>query len=452
MNPDSGIPRHTASQSAESSDDILERMEALFPEVIDLELSRVERLLEALGSPDEALPPVIHVAGTNGKGSVVAFIKAILEAAGKRVHTFTSPHLVRFHERISLATPSGAQHISEEALVELLARVETANAGQPITFFEITTAAAMLAFAEQRADYVILETGLGGRLDATNVVAQPAVTVIMPVSLDHAHYLGDTLGQIAGEKAGIMKPGVPCVVSRQEDEALAVIEARAEETGSPLSTAGRDWDVYEQQGRLIFQTGDALLDLPLPRLQGRHQIDNAGAAIAAARILKTEGLNEDSLAEGLLDASWPARLQRIGNGVISEWAGADAEILLDGGHNPAAAIAIARAMAEMEEKSPRPLHLICAMMATKSAGGFFKPFSGLAERVLTLSIPDHACHDPEDLAATARAEGMEAESAADIRSALMRSAELSDAPARVLICGSLYLAGEVLKLNEQPAK
>ncbi|MCG8561031.1 MAG: bifunctional folylpolyglutamate synthase/dihydrofolate synthase, partial [Hyphomicrobiales bacterium] len=277
MTPHGRAARSPTEPDRPDSGLLLARMLELHPKLIDLSLGRVEQLLEALGNPHLAVPPVIHIAGTNGKGSVVAFLKAMLEAAGHRVHTFISPHLISFHERIALAGPDGAQPIGEAALVDVLQRAEAANEGRPITFFEITTAAAFLAFSETPADFLILETGLGGRLDATNVVPQPALTVLTSISMDHMSYLGETIAEIADEKAGILKPGVPCVVARQDPLALSRIEKRAEEIDAPLIAAGRDWDAYEQHGRLIYQTTTALVDLPLPRLAGRHQIDNAGA-------------------------------------------------------------------------------------------------------------------------------------------------------------------------------
>jgi dihydrofolate synthase/folylpolyglutamate synthase len=299
---------------------LLTRFETLHPKRIDLSLGRVERLLHALGDPQKRLPPVVHVAGTNGKGSVVAFLKSILEAAGYRPHVFISPHLRRFHERIALAAPGGARSISENNLADILARAEAANAGEPITFFEITAAAALLAFSENPADIVLLETGLGGRLDATNVVEAPLATVITPVSLDHCEFLGNTVEQIAGEKAGIIKKGCPVIVSKQMESALAVIEERALALDAPLFAAGRDWDAFEQQGRLIFQDEDGLLDLPMPRLYGRHQLDNAGTAIAAARRLEGFHISEDAIAKGLTHASWPARLERLAPGRLHELA------------------------------------------------------------------------------------------------------------------------------------
>lgn len=424
---------------------ILSRLETLYPEKISLELTRVERLLDALGRPQDALPPVVHVAGTNGKGSVIAFLKAMLEAAGESAHGFTSPHLTRFHERIALAGPHGTAPIAESELADLLLRVERANNGEPITFFEITTAAAFLAFAEKPAGFVLLETGLGGRLDATNVVAKPALTIITPISQDHGHYLGETLGQVAGEKAGILKPGVPVILARQHKDAMQAIEARAEALGAPVIAQGREWDAFEQHGRLIFQTGDALLDLPVPRLAGRHQFDNAGVAIAAARELLGIHATDKAIAGGLLNAFWPARLQRLSDGPLDALVGPGTEILLDGGHNPAAGEALAHAMAELEERLPRPLHLVCGMLEAKDAAGFLDPFGGLAEWVITVPVPGRESgHDPERLAEIARAQGLNAAAAANVPDALALSRDLAGEPVRILICGSLYLAGDVL--------
>ncbi|MEC9369375.1 MAG: folylpolyglutamate synthase/dihydrofolate synthase family protein, partial [Pseudomonadota bacterium] len=426
--------------SREPSSALLERMHALYPSLIDLSLGRIERLLDALGRPQDRLPSVVHVAGTNGKGSLTAFVRSMAEGAGWRAHVFTSPHLVRFHERIALAGPGGAKPISEEALSELLARVEKANAGGPITFFEITTAAALLAFAETPAETVILETGLGGRLDATNVVARPAVTVIMPVSMDHMKHLGDTLAAIAGEKAGILKPGVPCVVARQEPEAFDVIAARARAVGAPLLAQGRDWDCFEQHGRLVFQTEDTLLDLPLPRLVGRHQIGNAGAAIAAARVLLGKDCSEAALAHGLTHAEWPARMQKLTNGPLNALVHPDTEIWLDGGHNPGAGIVLANTMAELEERAPRPLHLVTGLLERKDADGFLKPFAGLAEWTGTVAVPgSEASFSAEALAAIARGAGLPAEACKNVEDAIARSRAVAGRPVRLLICGSLYL-------------
>jgi len=427
---------------------LLERLKALHPQSIDLSLGRIERLLAGLGHPERKLPPVIHVAGTNGKGSLIAFVRAIAEALGKRVHVYTSPHLVNFHERVVLAGPHGAAPITEDRLVECLARAEAANAGELITLFEITTAAAFLAFAETPADLLLLETGLGGRLDATNVVEKPIATSITPISIDHVSFLGHTLTAIAGEKAGILKPGVPCIVGRQGTEALKVIEARAEEIGVPPHVFGRDFDVYEQHRRLIFQTSSRLLDLPLPRLNGRHQIDNAGAAIATASVAFGDALTIEALEQGLTHAEWSARLERLGDGALYQYVGEGTEIWLDGGHNAAGGQAIAHALAEFEERVPRAVHLIWGMMETKDAHAFIAPFKGLVERVYTVPIPEEAnAFSAEALAEIAASEGFDGTPTSGVALALMQSRAALGRPGRVLICGSLYLAGHVLKLH-----
>jgi dihydrofolate synthase/folylpolyglutamate synthase len=429
---------------------LLARFETLHPKLIDLSLGRVERLLNALGNPQHRLPPVVHVAGTNGKGSVVAFLKGILEAAGYRTHAFISPHLRRFHERIMLAAPGGARPIEEAQLADILLRTEAANAGDAITFFEITTAAAFLAFAENPADIVLLETGLGGRLDATNVVAEPHATVLTPISLDHCAFLGDTIEAIAREKAGIIKRGRPVIVSRQRESALSVIDARANELGSSVVAEGHTWDVFEQQGRLIFQDEDCLLDLPLPRLVGRHQLDNAGTAIATARRLHGFHITEDAIARGLTSAVWPARLERLTPGKLHELAPPDSEIWVDGGHNPAAGEAVARALADLEERVSSPIHLIVGMLSTKDAGGFLRHFQGLTEMTATIGIPGHAnAYSAEDLAAAAHREGVHADPAGSLAEAFARSRRLARCPVRIMVTGSLYLAGQVLDAHER---
>lgn len=429
--------------------ELLARFEHLHPKSIDLSLDRVNRLLGALGDPHKTMPPAIHVAGTNGKGSVVAFLRAILEAAGLRVHVFTSPHLRRFNERIVLAGQSGGQPIGERALHDALTRAEAANAGHPITFFEITAAAAFLAFAEHPADIVLLETGLGGRLDATNVLDHPRLTAITPVSIDHTSFLGETIEAIAGEKAGILKPGTPCIVSRQNDVALGVIKMRARAVCAPLLIAGEQWDAYEQHGRLVFQDGRELLDLPLPRLAGGHQIGNAGMAIAAARALDGIGITEQHLAKGLSSAVWPARMERLARGALHELLPPGSEIWLDGGHNPAAGEVLARAMADLEDRVSRPLHLVIGMMSTKNAGAFIEHFENLASFVATVDIPGQPnAYTAQELCAMARYKGFFAEPATSLRQALELSFRESKEPVRVLITGSLYLAGYVLEAQE----
>lgn len=411
-------------------------MMALHPKVIDLVLDRVWRLLAALDHPERALPPVIHIAGTNGKGSTQAMIRAGLEASGKRVHAYTSPHLARFHERIRLA----GDLISEDALTAILDECERANGGDAITYFEITTVAALLAFARTPADYTLLEVGLGGRLDATNVIEKPALTIITPVSIDHEQFLGSTLREIAGEKAGIIKRGVPCVVGPQDDAALEVIEARAARLGAPLLVYGQHWHVFEERGRMVYQDETGLLDLPLPTLIGAHQVMNAGAAIAALRAL---GFGEAACEAAVTRAEWPARMQRLRHGPLTQTAGR-AELWLDGGHNPAAGLALAEALTRLPA---RPLHLICGMLNTKDIDGYLRPLAALADSLHAVSIPNAPATLPAaDTAAAATAVGLQAQVADSVASAV---ADIATAVpnARILICGSLYLAGEVLKQN-----
>jgi dihydrofolate synthase/folylpolyglutamate synthase len=434
-----------------TSDKLLADLKLLHPKLIDLSLGRIERLLGKLGRPHEKLPPVIHIAGTNGKGSTTAFLKAMLSAAGLRVHVYTSPHLVRFHERIELA---GADCISrpigEELLVDVLTRTQAVNDGDDITQFEITTAAAFLAFAETPADVLLLEVGLGGRLDATNVIKRPRLTVITPVSLDHAEKLGSTLALIAAEKSGILKRGVPCIVSQQDDEALSVIVETARRAGAPPIVWGQDFDAFEQNGRLVVQTETHVLDLPLPALVGRHQIVNAGTAVAASLQLDELRHNEAAIERGLLMAKWPARMQRLDYGPLPELLGRNSELWLDGGHNPSAGVALAQTLADLEERAPKPLYLICGMMGLKDAAGFLSPFRGLVRHIVTVPIPGahEAPFTPEALAEVANRVDLSAETAPDVESALKRIEVLDASPKRVLVCGSLYLAGHVLARQE----
>lgn len=409
---------------------------ALHPKVIDLTLDRVWRLLDALGNPQDRLPPVIHVAGTNGKGSTQAMIRAGLEAGGARVHAYTSPHLARFHERIRLA----GDLISEAALSDVLDRCYAANGPDPITYFEITTVAALLAFAETPADYTLLEVGLGGRLDATNVIAAPALTIITPVDLDHQQFLGDTLAAIAGEKAGIIKRGVPCVVGPQHDDSMEVIAARAETLGAPLVANGQQWHVSVEHERLIFQDERGLLDLPLPNLRGPHQVMNAGVAIAA---LRTLGTDEAACEAAVTRAYWPARMEKLTKGALVDLA-APAELWLDGGHNPAAGRALAETLRALP---PRPTHLICGMLNTKDIGGYLQHLAGVADSLTAVSIPGETATIPAaQTAAEAAKAGLSAHIAEDVQSAI--AAIVADAPnARIMICGSLYLAGHVMREN-----
>jgi dihydrofolate synthase / folylpolyglutamate synthase len=434
-----------------TSDAVLAKLKMLHPLLIDLSLGRIERLLSKLGNPEARLPPTIHIAGTNGKGSVSAFLKAIFEAAGKGVHVYTSPHLIRFHERIVLANTRGkAQPIAEGDLVALLERTERVNAGDPVTFFEITTAAAFQAFADHPADVVILEVGLGGIFDATNVIKRPALTIVTPVSIDHTDKLGDTIAKIATAKAGIFKPDVQAVVSRQEPDALDAIRATGRRVRAPLFIWGEDYEAYEQRGRLVYQSEELLLDLPLPALLGRHQIINAGTAVAAALHLKALGLDDEAIERGLVEARWPARMQRLDGGPLTQLLRPGSELWLDGGHNPAGGAALAQTMADLEERSTKPLCLVVGMMGQKDARGFMAPFRGLARRVVTVPIPGahERPFEPTALAEVAKAAGFVAESALTVETALRRLRTTEREPLRILICGSLYLAGHVLALQE----
>jgi dihydrofolate synthase/folylpolyglutamate synthase len=411
-------------------------MMTLHPKVIDLTLDRVHRLLAALDHPERRIPPVIHIAGTNGKGSTQAMIRAGLESAGQSVHAYTSPHLARFHERIRLA----GTLISEPQLAALLDECVTANGSDAITFFEITTCAGFLAFARTPADWTLLEVGLGGRLDATNVVDTPRLTIITPVSLDHQQYLGDTVAEIAGEKAGILKRRVPCVVGPQTEDGLASIEARAAQLGVPLLVHGQHWHITEDRGRMIYQDEAGLLDLPLPNLPGPHQIQNAGAAIAALRHL---GFDAEVCEAAVTQAVWPARMQRLRQGPLV-MAAPQAELWLDGGHNPAGGEALAATLARMPK---RPTHLICGMLNTKDIGGYLRPLAHQADSLTAVSIPGEKNTLPaKDTHAAAIAAGLAATTADSVLDAVRRISA-SDPQARILICGSLYLAGQVLREN-----
>ncbi len=422
--------------TAATSDIILERMMSLHPKIIDLTLDRMWRLLAALGHPERRLPPVIHIAGTNGKGSTLAMIRAGLQGAGHTAHAYTSPHLARFHERIRLA----GELIGEAELTAVLDECYAANGDSEITYFEITTCAALLAFARTPADFTLLEVGLGGRLDATNVVSSPRLSVITPISIDHEQFLGDTLEQIAGEKAGIIKRGVPCVVAPQEDAALEVIEKTATRLGAPLLVHGQHWHITQERGRLVYQDDTGLRDLPLPNLIGSHQIVNAGTALAALRHLDA---GEGACEAAVTRAEWPARMQRLRNGPLTQ-AAPDAELYLDGGHNAAAGYALADVLAALPQ---RPTHLICGMLNTKDVKGYLRPLAEHAQSLTAVSIPGEAnTLTADETAKAAQAVGLLATTAATVAEAL-RSITAHTPRARVLICGSLYLAGTILREN-----
>jgi dihydrofolate synthase / folylpolyglutamate synthase len=424
------------------SDKILMRLLELHPKIIDLSLDRMLRILARLGNPELKLPPVIHIGGTNGKGSTQAFLRAMMEAAGLKVHAYTSPHLVKFHERIRVA----GELIAEPDLSALLEECEAANGGEPITFFEITTAAAFLAFSRTSADYLLLEVGLGGRLDATNVIAKPAACCITSLGLDHQQYLGETIDLIAREKAGIIKHCVPCILGRMPPEARDAIEAVADHVKAPLSIAGQDWDVFAQHGRLVFQDSDGLLDLPLPALSGPHQIGNAGNAIAVLRAIGDVRMTDDHIAQGLKSVAWPARLQCLKGGALSALLDDQSELWLDGGHNADAGVVLADALKAMPKI---PLVIIWGMLNTKDATQFFKPLAELADHVVTLAIPGEAnAISAEDLAITVRKLGPASTVATSVEEAVQVAAKINPAQ-RILICGSLYLAGHVLAAEER---
>jgi dihydrofolate synthase/folylpolyglutamate synthase len=417
------------------SEAIIDRLHALHPRLIDLSLGRLERLLAALGDPHLALPPVLHVAGTNGKGSTCAMLRAIAEAAGLRVHVYTSPHLVRFHERIRLA----GRLVEEDALAAALDECERVNAGLPITVFEITTAAAFLLFARTPADLLVLEVGLGGRLDATNVIPRPAATAIASISMDHMDFLGETLAAIAAEKAGIMKPGIPCVAAPARPEVRAVFEAAAARSGASLRLAGRDWRCDATPDGLRYADADDAFALPLPALPGPHQAENAGLAIAALRAWRPRWLTRGAIADGLRAATWPARMQRL-SGRLAAALPPGFELWLDGGHNAGAGQAIA---AHLATWSDRPRHLVVGMKKGKASAEFLDPLVPLADTLQAVAEPgQHLAMPVEDIVA---ASGGVARAAGTVADAL---AALRDAqPGRVLVCGSLYLAGEVLKAD-----
>jgi dihydrofolate synthase/folylpolyglutamate synthase len=433
-------------------DAILGRLLALHPKLIDLSLERMWRILERLDHPERRLPPVIHVAGTNGKGSTIAFLRAILEASGLRVHVYTSPHLVRFNERFRLGGEGGGMLVSDAELAAAMEECERCNNGEPITVFEITTAVGFLLFARHPADVLLLEVGLGGRLDATNVVDDPLATIITTVGLDHLEFLGSSIEKIAAEKAGIIKRGVPVIVGPQTREALRVIERQAGRLAAPIRIAGEHWSANEERGRLVYQDEDGLLDLPAPRLYGRHQFDNAGAAIAALRTLVEPKIPYAAYEAGMSKAEWPARLQRLTHGRLVALVPSGSELWLDGGHNPDGSRAVAATLAEVEERVSRPLVLIVGMLGSKDSAGFLRNFSGLAHRMIAVPIPDQAMSlAPEDLAETARSVGIPGDVSENVEAALALAAGfVLERPPRILLTGSLYLAGDILAANGTP--
>jgi dihydrofolate synthase/folylpolyglutamate synthase len=428
-------------------DDVIERLRALHPKRIDLSLDRMHRVLERLGNPEKKVPPVIHVAGTNGKGSTVAYLRAILEAAGLRVHAYTSPYLVRINECFRLA----GKLVGDDELLRALEHCERVNAGDPLTFFEAKTAAAFWLFAQHPADVLLLEVGLGGRLDSTNVIEAPLASVIAPISMDHMEFLGDTLTSIAGEKAAIIKRNVPVISAEQAPEAMVVIEQQARRMRAPLYAAGQQWHVGVERGRLVYQDERGLMDLAAPRLFGRHQFDNAGLAIATLRAIDTLKVGHAAF-EGIVNAEWPARMQRLSSGKLIALGPQGCEIWLDGGHNAEGGRVAAAALGDLEERVSRPLVIIAGMMANKDADAFLANFAGLTRHIVAVEIPGQDKAMPVDrLADAARALGMRVDIAGSVEAALRALARLAyDVPPRILITGSLYLAGHVLDINGTP--
>jgi dihydrofolate synthase / folylpolyglutamate synthase len=439
-----------AARPAPPLGELIARLSALHPKRIDLDLERMERLLERLDHPERRLPPVIHVAGTNGKGSTIAYLRAILEAAGLRVHVYTSPFLVRINECFRI---SGVL-VGDDELRATLEHCERANAGAPITIFEIETAAAFCLFAQHPADVVLLEVGLGGRLDATNVIDAPLVTVIAPVSMDHTEFLGDTLAMIAGEKAAILKRDIPAVCAEQPPEAMAVIEQQARRMHAPLQAAGQQWHVNVERGRLVYQDDRGLMDLAAPKLFGRHQFDNAGLAIATLRAQNVFKIDNASFEAGIVNAEWPARMQRLGSGALVDQAPPGCELWLDGGHNADGGRVIAAALGDLEERVSRPLVVIVGMMGNKDASAFLANFAGLTRHIIAVQIPDRDnAMPPDTLADAVRQLGMRVETAGSVEAALGSLANLAyEVPPRILITGSLYLAGHVLSANGTPPR
>ncbi|MDA9442129.1 folylpolyglutamate synthase [Bradyrhizobium sp. CCBAU 51745] len=444
---------NASPDSAKASlDALIGRLSALHQKRIDLGLERMHRLLERLDHPERKLPPVIHVAGTNGKGSTVAYLRATLEAASLRVHAYTSPYLVRINECFRLGRLGGGVLVTDDELLAALEQVERVNAGEPATLFELKTAAAFLLFAQNPADAVLLEVGLGGRLDSTNVVDTPAACVITPVSMDHMDFLGSTLASIAAEKAAIIKRGVPVICAEQTGEAMAVIEAQARQMRAPLFAANESWHVNVEHGRLVYSDERGLMDLAAPRLFGRHQFDNAGLAIATLRAIPTFKVNHAAFEAGIVGAEWPARMQRLTSGELLALGPQGSEIWLDGGHNADGGRVAAAALGDLEERVSRPLVVIAGMMANKDAKAFLANFAGLTRHIIAVPIPDTENAMPVDhLADAVRSLGMRVEIATGVEAALRSLAKLAyEVPPRILITGSLYLAGHVLGLNGTP--
>ena len=438
------MDRATSSHPAVQAQ--LERLSRLSPGRDILGLERISELLDRLGNPERELPPVLHVAGTNGKGSACAFLRAAVEAAGLAAHVYTSPHLVRFNERIRLA----GRLIEDESLAEYLVEALDAAEGMQISFFEATTAAAFLAFARTPADACIVEVGLGGRLDATNVIAAPAVCGVAQLGLDHPAFLGDRIEQIAAEKAGIAKHGVPLVTQHYPDAVAARVGATAAAAGAVWLPRGGEWDAAVHGGRIRYQDRWGELDLPLPRLPGLHQAMNAALAVAMLRHQDEVRIRDAALKAAMGWAEWPARLQRLAEGPLLELLPHGAELWLDGAHNPAAARSVADFF-RARVPAGRPFHIVFGLLANKDAPGVLRPFRARSLTLHAIPVASHEHHPPEALAAAAREAGLNAIAARSIEDALAWIARHADRerPPVVLILGSLYLAGEVLERNGQ---
>jgi dihydrofolate synthase/folylpolyglutamate synthase len=428
---------------------LIARLATLHPKRIDLNLDRMHRLLVLLDHPERKLPPVIHIAGTNGKGSTIAYLRAILEAANSSVHVYTSPYLVRINESYRLGRAGGGVIADDGELCAALEHCELVNDGAPITIFEIETAAAFWLFSQQPADVVLLETGLGGRLDATNVIDAPLATVITPVGMDHTEFLGDTMIRIAGEKAAIIKRNVPVICAEQSPEVTAVIEQQAKHMHAPLHAAGEVWHANVERGRLVYQDERGLMDLAAPKLFGRHQFDNAGLAIATLRALDTFRIDNAAFEAGVLNAEWPARMQRLASGALVDLAPPGCELWLDGGHNADGGRVVAAALGDLEERVSRPLVVIVGMMGNKDAESFLANFAGLTRHIIAVPIPDRdKVMPPDTLADAARRLSMRVETSTGVEAALRSLTRLAyEVPPRILITGSLYLAGHVLAAN-----
>lgn len=430
------------------SDVLINKLSEIHPKGFDLSLDRILLLLEKLGNPQEKLPPVIHVAGTNGKGSTLAFARAILEAQGYKVHVHTSPHLVNWHERYRLA----GKLVSDDMLANAIERVAQANDNKPITVFELLSAVMFVLFSENEADYALVEVGLGGRFDATNVIPSPLVCAIAPVGLDHQAYLGDTIEKIAFEKAGIIKNNIPVAVSRQEDGARDTIEEVARKRNAPSIIAGQDFDAYRDATGFVYQDEDGLLDLPIPKLAGEHQLDNAALAIAAIRLAGI-GVTPQAFAQGMLDVTWPGRLEKLPKGKITNTLSNHSNIWIDGGHNPSAGVAIAAELIRQDAGIAQKTLLVCGMINTKEPFGYFKPFEALGAEVITVPVAmSEAGIPPKDLAQVASEAGLKTETSASLQEGIEKARRyLEQNPdTRILFCGSLYMVGEVLALNETP--